>query len=347
MAGRKNHFIPRFLLQGFSQYHGSTANYIHAFHYSRGQIKANIKDFAAERFFYSERKESGDTSLDDEITAYEAKHAHRLYCDLISKSYGATVDKKQAAEFISHLSMRTAHIRGLFKGFIDHLAQPTRLKIMAEKVIDQSFISKAGGIGPEFEKLARDEYRLNLFALQGRGITEENFVDLAKARAQANLHIFQVAAETTSDLMEKVFLDRGAEVVRSGHVRALRRGVYSENQTAKLQEFSFKITHAPAGGTILPDCVIIAHSPSGEWLPLLIADMTKSDRVILPVSFNKILLGDRRKEKINLLTLNQNLASCSWDFYIGSSTHTSNAVLNKQVRSQLVTRMKKEADALD
>jgi hypothetical protein len=70
-----------------------------------------IKDeIAVEPNFYSEPASDGSKTLDDDITDYENIAAPRLQT-LKGATLGSVVDSAAAAEIVSHLTIRNAHLR--------------------------------------------------------------------------------------------------------------------------------------------------------------------------------------------------------------------------------------------
>jgi len=113
VSGRKQHYIPQSFLKGFHiPSKGKTKK---VFVFKKGQLPyiSSTKDVAAKRHFYSELSMDGSTTLDDQITDYENKMTRLL--DLLREApIDHTIDSTIAAEFITHLTIRGAHLRDVF-----------------------------------------------------------------------------------------------------------------------------------------------------------------------------------------------------------------------------------------
>ena len=112
MSGRKQHYIPKCLLDGFeSPGRGKT---IKVFVFKKGQPPycSSTLDVAASRYFYSELSESDVLSLDDQITLYEGDLG-RLLIQLRSAPLNSDIVATIAAEVITHLTLRVAHVRDM------------------------------------------------------------------------------------------------------------------------------------------------------------------------------------------------------------------------------------------
>jgi len=106
MAGKRQHFIPQFLQEGFaSQVSGGDA---YAWVYRKGTppFNSNVRNIGVESHFYTE---GDDTRADDVITEAEPEFA-ALVQRLRDSDLGI-VREPQLPRFIAHLEVRTRHLK--------------------------------------------------------------------------------------------------------------------------------------------------------------------------------------------------------------------------------------------
>ena len=120
MAGRNQHFIPRFLQRAF----GIQPARGEIWYFGRGEVarKRSVKRTGSEDFFYSEPQADGRPTLDDAITRVESDLA-TLLRETRAKDPGDPVASNTAAAIVSHLAQRTAHVRATLSEAVVRLFQ--------------------------------------------------------------------------------------------------------------------------------------------------------------------------------------------------------------------------------
>jgi hypothetical protein len=110
MSGKRQHFIPRFLQEGFAAQ--LTTNGVFTWAYRKGEppFKANITNVGVEGHFYTD---ASDTRADDLIT-----NAEEVFSTLVKtlRTLAPTpVSDPAIPKLIAHLEARTRHVR---QGFL-------------------------------------------------------------------------------------------------------------------------------------------------------------------------------------------------------------------------------------
>jgi len=113
VSGRKQHYIPRCLLKGFETPSRGKTVKVYVFKKGQRPFVSPIEDVAAQRHFYSELSNDGSLTLDDRITQYEDELG-KMLIRLREAPFGSTIDGPIAAEVITHLTIRGAHLRDVF-----------------------------------------------------------------------------------------------------------------------------------------------------------------------------------------------------------------------------------------
>jgi hypothetical protein len=111
MGGKRQHFLPRLLLKGFSSRIEGEEHYTWVYRKNAANpFETNIINVGVSKDFYSKEQ---DTSVDDTITYMEGEFAAEL--DKIRQFDSSTLlENTKIAEFASHMEIRTRHLRDSF-----------------------------------------------------------------------------------------------------------------------------------------------------------------------------------------------------------------------------------------
>jgi Protein of unknown function (DUF4238) len=132
MASTRQHYIPRFLLKGFSCKLPQEKAFVWSFLTGRNDaIKVSIRDIALEKSFYGD---PGDDTLDSLITEKEKAFAEVL--DQVRKNQVIQADQSNIlSQLVGHMVIRTRHARkGFAEGMgkiigmtVSNLSDPTKM----------------------------------------------------------------------------------------------------------------------------------------------------------------------------------------------------------------------------
>ncbi|MFO3796916.1 MAG: hypothetical protein ACK8QZ_06475, partial [Anaerolineales bacterium] len=114
MAGKRQHYVPRFLQRGFldDPNHKAERTWFHRRN-SQAQL-VGITAVGVGEYFYSKLRSDGEKTLDDMITEIELK----LLPDFLALKrlpVNQPIDSQVAARLTTHLMLRTAHLRSVFE----------------------------------------------------------------------------------------------------------------------------------------------------------------------------------------------------------------------------------------
>lgn len=310
MAGRRQHYIPQFLQRGFlaDGLQGGERTWLH-----RRATEAKlvgIRDVGVQEYFYSKLSADGESTLDDLITAMEGGLDAEL--DAFRRAPAeAILDPKTAARLITHLILRTAHVRSVFQqGMTQILDQVVGVVSDSRRLRDfvgldrwdQAGIS-AQIIDEALKLLPQDSPCPPAFAERVIAFwIRESFDE------------FHRASEPTITKAVLDFTKALAPMTRDGHNKALMTADQSLWE-AELSLLYWR-THAVAGA-ILPDCVALARDAAGLYTPLLLRDQQSVDLVILPIAHDRLLIGSSRERvDVDVRVINGAGAACSDSFFI-------------------------------
>ena len=91
----------------------------------------------------------------------------------------------------------------------------------------------------------------------------------------------------------------------------------------------------PGFQLILPDCIAIGYGHEGAAAPLILAEMETVASIFAPLSSTRLSIGSAATAAVPSPDLNDDLAGCSWDFFVAS--HRTDAL--EQTRAKLRTRV--------
>lgn len=312
MSGRNQHFIPQSLLRGFGVKRGKKT-YVVAYTFDRGIFAPPTDGIGAEGNFYSELDVEGTIeTLDDKITDYEQR-LPSVFEQLREPSVHANATLP--AELVTHLTFRNDHFRkatsmGGAKLFEDtgallndeHTARA--LMGIAGNQPDEAFAAELEKMWEELRPIA------SLL-----GMTKEQFNEWMFQGIKANFSSFhrEIAGplkQTMGNIVEKA-----PEAAATAQRRSLSENMSPPKRVERLSGFQWK-TVETAEALILPDCVAVAMDSENGLLPLMLADLEKTETIYMPLASNRLLIGSLEDGTEPPGNLKEVLASCSWDFFV-------------------------------
>lgn len=316
MAGKRQHYIPRFLQRGFlaKQTGEAERTWLHR----RGSAArlVGIKDVGVGEFFYSKLSTADEERLDDLITSIEW-NIHTSLQELQRAPRGAIADSRIPACITMHLTLRTAHVRSTFlqgaEQLIDQLfvliSDPDKLReLIGVDSVSMSLLLVA--IEKELNSSLLGELLPRPFAKRALAFSlRESFNEF---------YSFQmpVVTEVFTKLIKVI-----PAMTRDGHNKALRISQESKWE-ADLALLSWRTYSVE--GAILPDCIALAQSGPGPLTALTLREEKIPDIIILPIAHDLLLVGSKEEIKeINIEKINAASAACSDSFFIASNSYDS------------------------
>jgi len=313
MAGKRQHYIPRFLQRGFlgEGEEGAERTWLHR--RSTNARLVGIRDVGVGEHFYSKLSRDGALTLDDLLTTleHEFDQEHKRLRQIPE---GPVDDPWGPARLIVHLTLRTAHIRSVFERASSQVAD--HMGILAgdpEAMREQLQIDEDGPT--DFSRQVTAELRRitpavadvpepllqRMLAYQ----TRETFEDFFKATSPA---ITEAMGILNGSL---------AAVVQDAHNNALAT-VDQSLWEEELAGFSWQVQTVE--GAILADCVALAFDGSGSVAPLPLMERGTIEVVVLPLAHDRLLVGCKgTKPTISINETNRASALCSNSFFIARS----------------------------
>jgi hypothetical protein len=311
MAGKRQHYVPRFLQRGFL--HDPQEEAERTWLHRRGaQTRlVGIRDVGVSEYFYSKLRADGAATLDDLIMAIEGGLAGELSA-FRATPVGEPIDSGAAAQLTTHLMLRTAHVRSVFaQGAAQVLDGAASLFTDPTAVREHLGVDKLGGPTAFDNALDEAMQKLPLEALSFPRPLARRIVSFM---AREN---FDALYDEHGPMIARVIAQVSKEIpvwIRDAHNRALettKGGRWEED----LAELSWCI-HATVGA-VLPDCVVLAREAGHDFTPFLLSEREKIELVILPFAHDRLLVGSRNLNvPIAVEALNAASAACSDSFFI-------------------------------
>ena len=316
MSGPKQHYTPQSLLRGFGKRGKGKAIQVTVYSSDRGVFTTATEGVAARRYFYSELPDdaTGET-LDDRITAFETRLAEILdeFCNVAP---GRAVDATKAAEVVTHLCARQAHLRDSFESVVGHL-----LMGAGKLFLDKEWTRK--GLGLEFLILnqAMEDAIRNVYDKFGYQPDRSNVPRTTLEQLMFNkikVDYDKIFPEISS-LLQFLFAQiqgQTKRLAREAHNKALDRSLAPRARLEILQRFVWGIEPGPVTGLVLPDCVAMSWTAEAGHLPLMFGGKDV-DAVFMPLCHDRLLVGRRAGTTGGVPEMiNEVAVVCSWDCFI-------------------------------
>ncbi|MEL6827241.1 MAG: hypothetical protein AAFZ74_19015 [Pseudomonadota bacterium] len=329
MSGRKHHFIPKLYQCGFL----APGPGEQVWQYRRlkdGPFLTSIADVGAQRDFHGKPNQAGISPLDDEITDYE-RLLDKDIKTLRALPDGPIGESELITSAAAHLIIRARHTRLAMQGMMEKLFE-TLLTLMTDTEILRSAIGlDAEVFHPKLEAMlqmeltksgAEQRFGLKRKTLERymRYIVRERFDQFFPS------HVRTLSPEITA-LGEKA-----DETSRDTHLRALDASLVPDKRVERLSELSWSIRTAEELPVIVPDCVGLWVTKSGQWRPALFAEKTNEAGFVIPIDQTRLAIGlvDPENE-IDLSAYTENAIACSSEFFIAPCEAESLAQLMPKI----------------
>lgn len=311
MAGKRQHYVPRFLQRGFldDPHDEAERTWLHR---RRAHARlVGIRDVGVSEYFYSKLSTNGAVTLDDLITAIEDD----LYSELSMMRkvpVGHPIDPRIAARLTTHLMLRTAHVRSAFEQVVTQVFDEAMSLFTDQNLVRGHLgVDKLSGTSA-IDEAIEDALRTLPLETQSfpRPLAQRVLRFIARERFELLYEEYgPVIAQVLTEMTKKIAVN-----VRNAHNKALETAEQSRWEEG-LMELSWQ-TQAIAGA-VLPDCVVLAREKGEDFTPLLLSDREKVELVILPLAHDRLLIGSHGVcPPIAASYLNAASAACSSSFFI-------------------------------
>ncbi len=312
MSGKRQHFLPRFLLRGFASRTSGDETYSWVFRKNSELFETNIVNIGVSKDFYGSAQ---DQPVDAQITELESKFAISVE-ELRRKKKTARIDDISIPDFVVHLAIRTKHLRDSFLESSDHLMQ--RLFEFLEDPLN-------------LVTIMRKELRRNPNFVKKRLEEALNGVDLPEAYKRPLVSLFEKfsftyieenigAATPIFSYLSKELHERLPAAIKQGHITTLAKAAVPEPRAIEYRKLHWFLITPTESDLILGDLGSFTAIRPRKRFKLLPEQGDILEAVYLPISSRHLIVGSAEDiaPAIDTRELNTAIASCSREFFIGS-----------------------------
>ena len=343
MAGKRQHIIPRFLLKGFANGKKKGKPQIWVYDNRNDSPYLSVaENIAVENKFYVQ----GDDEADTSITAHENKWA-KLVRDLRNGDASALVSP-DIPVLLWHLEARSKNFRegmtsavqkmvpGIFdelrSGDVEDLCRYIMKNFDMDKYIAiiESLVSKFG-VQDTARKMGLTGTHIDK-SLSPRDLLYFLLRDCFLPALRKNKS-WQFETKIQEDRIKSII----PQALRTGHIQGLieTHSESSERDVSFYRQLEYEVLHFEDNSVILGDSVIMRLTEEGKYDKKL-SIIDKMRAVALPLSSNRILVGHRKKDKvdIDLSEFKKAVARSSMKFFLGAFNSDENRCLHKIIGTE-------------
>jgi len=336
MAGKRQHFIPRFLQKGFASH--SVGEEIFTWTYRKGikPFNTNIKNVGVEGFFYSENH---DTSLDDTITVAESDFAQLVDSIRLNNAVDKR-DQEKIARLFAHLEVRTRHLRQsyfatgnqLLNKMLEYLSDPA----FCERFIRRGIINDPSLIKDSFSK-----------ELRKRGISQEalpTLMELSGPFIESTMPNMLTFMAFMVAYLKKEMPARLEQASKTGHIRALNQGLSPVVKVLRFEKLNFKIVNSEDSLLPLGDSAVVFHVCGERSFKPILEKKDDLIALLLPIGSRQVIVGCAKNYVPDFSVLRDNIAGCSLEYFIANENTPENEILSGIIseNSHLLTEFQME-----
>lgn len=318
MSGKRQHYIPKFILDGFSHRVNGVESYCWVYRGPENVFESNTKNVGVEGYFYGE---SVKGSLDEKITRTESQFIDLVRSMKINIGYEDELNADHCIDLVNHLSYRTQHFRSTVLEVTSTIASHTQESLSdRDTLVDFAINSFADN--PEYLEQAIDD-QLNKIGIGSYLSPDDKSLLLEAMRNIAPSFVRAHIDYLSSSMSENMRVVSAAlpSALKSGHNEALAREDQILKSKSRLSHLSWSARRYPDNALVLGDCPAWAVSGENNEPSSLVWANSEITLVVLPVAHDVALIGTSntmRSHHLDSAYLNETSAALSKDFVVCS-----------------------------
>jgi hypothetical protein len=318
MAGRRHHYLPRFLQRPFAHRQNGKEFYVYAHHRVRGSYPTNVMNLGQERDFYGG---PDDTALDDEITQGEQQLAMTVH----KLNAGEEVPIENIASLIAALSFRTKTMRKALTDLIPPMMEAGRAYMLEGRQL-QDKLHQSLHDPKKRKDLIYKQIREQMGHLGREQQTKMYALMLPKWKilVQENEDRMLAQARNWVAVALEHLTEKASEIGDGAFLKALAKEPNMPERAKRLAtEMVFEVWDAPEGECfILGDCSTVGLFSDGKPRLALgnIDEDIEMEIVFLPISLSRCVVARKPSaiRSVGVSELNGLSASASLEFFISA-----------------------------
>lgn len=318
MSGKRQHFVPRFLQEGFASHANRGEVFTWLYRKNARPINTNIINVGVEGLFYTD---GSDTKADDLITT-----AEEIFNNLVKElrtSSPMRVSDPRIPELIVHLEVRTRHLRQSFLRAGDYIVSRF-LDFMGDEDFFVGYLERSFRNDPSIlrEALADELEKRELPKAMLETMMEVSSPLLPALIEQLKPTLRQDAAYLRCVLPKKL-----REASKSGHIRALKKGASPEVRMQRYKNLTYELVDVQESSLILGDSAVLFHVEGPRPYKAFIDKDDGLNAVILPLTSRRLLFGAREGFPMSGHIWPEAIARCSLEYFIANENSYANRLL--------------------
>lgn len=341
MSGKRQHYLPRFLLKGFASRMERNEAYTWVYYLGKEPYETNIRNIGLERYFYGAHQSAADAAITGAETAYSD-----LLFQLREETTNRELNNPLIPKFIAHLVVRTKHARRTMEDAGGALVKLLHNKLGTPEVMN-SALSKYAKEHPErVKEIIREELQK---ATGGILMPEqlEKLVELFSGNSQ-HLPKFEDSsfhATVTTPLLQ-TFEKHLPSIIERAHVKALTTDHTPEPRVNEITGLNWRLLVEPEGSFILGDIGPVARIDNDENFRGLFWSTGSIHEIYLPISDRQVIAGwlNEKGGYPGLDAINKASASLCREFFVAKRKTRKESAYASLIGSSAVRIPENEID---
>jgi len=323
LSGKRQHFIPRFLMKGFRSHTDRGQDFTWVFRKGSTPFNPNITNIGLETHFYTD---INDTQLDEKITDAEYEYSNLI--DDLRNSRTGMVANDLIPKFIAHMEVRTRHFRINFLQMSEDLVDLI-INYLSE---GDTFFEYAFNSIRDSNSLMHNEF-IQEFINAGESKEQiENGIEKDPEMLMILLKVLLPSSNSIHGFLKNIFpKERLSEVIKQGHINSLKKSISPEVRINFYNEFDYYVKEFPPKNLILGDSAVLFKVNNEKSYSTFTDKDTEILAIFLPLCNDKLLVG-MRNEVINIDNkLPEIIAKTSMEYFISSENSEENILLQRMI----------------
>ena len=323
MGGKRQHFIPRFLQEGFASRRTKDETFTWVFRRGSSPFETNIVNVGVESQFYTEED---DREVDDLITT--AEDSFSILVRALRNGETSSFSNPELPKLITHFETRTRHIRQNFLELGNFGVSSVLDKIKDEDFFTNWAIKKIRN-NPEMirSSLARE--------LKDQQLSQESLDLLTKLSTQHLvpylIHLNKSKFSKLADRLKPLLKEKLAQAAKSGHIKGLRQASAPEAKIQIFENLTYKVHVQSGDPLILGDSILFFHVDGPRPYKTFLEKEDKLKCVYIPLDSRHMLVGVNKGVIPELNDIQEVAACCSLEYFIGTENSTQNQKLHEKI----------------
>lgn len=336
MGGKRQHFIPQFLQEGFASRRTKDKTFTWVFRQDSSPFEANIVNVGVEGQFYTEED---DREVDDRITTAEGSFSMLVHN--LRNGETSSLSDPELPKLIAHFETRTRHIRQNFLDIGNFLVSNVFDKIKDDEFFADWAIKKIRN-NPEMirSSLIRE--------LKGQQLSQE-FLDLLTELSIQYLvpniiHLNKFKFGELAETLKPLLMEKLVQGAKSGHIKGLKQDSAPEAKIQIFESLTYKVHVLSGDSLILGDSILIFHIDGPRPYKTFLEKKDELKCVYIPLDSKHMLVGVNKGATPEFNDIREIIARCSLEYFIGTENSMQNQELHEKIGidAYLLTREEME-----